>query len=115
KVTGAGRSLMELRSILDWDIAPKLRSVPGIVEVNTHGGELTTYEVQVSREKLTSYRIPLGKLIGALERNNANAGGAYIEHGERQSLIRGEGLIGSLGDIEHIVVGASPNRTHLHS
>ena len=46
KVTGSGRSLMELRSVLDWEIAPKLRSVPGIVEVNTHGGELKTYEVQ---------------------------------------------------------------------
>src|SRR4029077_13678458 len=47
KVTGPGRSLMDLRSILDWEIAPKLRTVPGIVEVNTHGGEVKTYEVSL--------------------------------------------------------------------
>lgn len=57
KVTGRDRSLMELRSILDWEVAPKLRTVPGIVEVNTHGGELKTYEVQVDNDKLSSYRI----------------------------------------------------------
>jgi cobalt-zinc-cadmium resistance protein CzcA len=111
KVTGAGQSLMDLRSILDWQISPKLRSVPGIVEVNPHGGELKTYEVQVDNNKLTSYRIPLSKLIDTLTRNNANAGGAYLERAEQQSLIRGEGLITSLADIENIVVGVSPTGT----
>ena len=111
KVTGLGRSLMELRSILDWEIAPKLRGVPGIVEVNTHGGELKTYEVQIDNDKLTSYRIPLRKIIESLGRNNANAGGAYLERAEQQSLIRGEGLITSLADVENIVVGVSPSGT----
>ncbi|MEI9811291.1 MAG: CusA/CzcA family heavy metal efflux RND transporter [Acidobacteriota bacterium] len=111
KVTGEGRSLMDLRSILDWDIAPKLRGVPGIVEVNTHGGELKTYEVQLDNDKLTSYRIPLSKVMEALERNNANAGGAYLERDEQQSLIRGEALISSLEDVENVVVGVSPSGT----
>ncbi len=111
KVAGEGHSLMELRSILDWDIAPKLRSVPGIVEVNTHGGELKTYEVQVESDKLTAYRIPLSKVLSALERNNANAGGAYLERSEQQSLIRAEGLITSLQDIENIVIGVSSTGT----
>ncbi len=111
KVTGPGRSLMELRSILDWEIAPKLRAVPGIVEVNTHGGELKTYEVQIDSDKLMAYHVPLEKLIAALERNNANAGGAYLERLEEQSLVRGEALISSLADIEKIVVGVSPTGT----
>ena len=111
KVTGSGRSLMDLRSILDWDIAPKLRSVPGIVEVNTHGGELKTYEVQLDRDKLMAYHVPLEKLISALGRNNANAGGAYLERNEEQSLVRGEALISSLVDIENIVVGVSASGT----
>ncbi|MEQ1948583.1 MAG: CusA/CzcA family heavy metal efflux RND transporter [Bryobacteraceae bacterium] len=111
KVSGKDRTLMELRSILDWDIAPKLRSVPGIVEVNSHGGELKTYEVQVDNDKLTAYHIPLARVIDALERNNANAGGASLERFEQQSLIRGEGLIQSLADIESIVVGASSTGT----
>jgi len=111
KVTGPGRSLMELRSLLDWDIAPKLRSVPGIVEVNTHGGQLKTYEVQVDSSKLMAYHVSLEKLISALEKNNANAGGAYLERMEEQSLVRGEALISSLADIEKIVVGVSPTGT----
>ena len=111
KVTGSGRSLMELRSVLDWDVAPKLRSVPGIVEVNTHGGELKTYEVQIDSDKLMAYHVPLEKVISALEKNNANAGGAYLERLEEQSLVRGEALITSLADIEKIVVGVSPTGT----
>ena len=54
KVTGEGRTPMELRTILDWDIAPTLRGVPGVVEVNTQGGELKTYEVEIDSEKLTA-------------------------------------------------------------
>ncbi|QEE30480.1 efflux RND transporter permease subunit [Terriglobus albidus] len=111
KVSGGGRSAMELRSILDWQIAPKLRLVPGIVEVNSHGGELKTYEVEVDNDKLASYHVTLGRVIEALSKNNANAGGAYLEHYEQQSLIRGEGLITSLTDIENIVVSASPTGT----
>jgi cobalt-zinc-cadmium resistance protein CzcA len=109
KVSGKGRSLMELRSMLDWEIAPQLRSTPGIVEVNTHGGELKTYEVQIDNDKLSGYQITLTRVLEALERNNANAGGAYLERVEQQSLIRGEALITTLADIENIVVGSSPS------
>ncbi|MGH9785180.1 MAG: efflux RND transporter permease subunit, partial [Terriglobia bacterium] len=69
KVSGPNYSLMELRSILDWQVAPKLRSVPGIVEVNTHGGELKTYEVQVDSDQLMAYGVTLRRVIEALERN----------------------------------------------
>ncbi len=112
QVKGGGLSNMELRSILDWDIAPKLRSVPGVVEVNTHGGELKTYEVQVNSDKMNAYRIPLSTILHALEESNGNAGGAYLERqGQLQSLIRGEGLISSLEDVEKIVVGVSGTDT----
>jgi cobalt-zinc-cadmium resistance protein CzcA len=83
----------------------------GIVEVNTQGGDLKTYEMAVDSDKLTGYHIPLRRVIEALSKNNANAGGAYLERSEQQSLIRGEGLIGSLSDIENIVVGNSPTGT----
>jgi heavy metal efflux system protein len=75
KISGPKMSLMELRSILDWNVAPKLRSVPGIVEVNSQGGELRTYEVQLDNDKLMAYRISLATILDALEKNNANAGG----------------------------------------
>jgi cobalt-zinc-cadmium resistance protein CzcA len=111
KVTGEGHSLMELRSVLDWEIAPRLRTTPGVIEVNSHGGQLKTYEVQVDSDKLMAYRITLRTVLEALERNNRNAGGAYLERAEQQSLIRGEALIGSLSDIEQIVVSVSPTGT----
>ena len=111
KVAGEYKSPMELRTILDWEIAPKLRTVPGVVEVNSQGGELKTYEVQVDYDKLTAYHIRLQRVIAALQSNNGNAGGAYLEHFEQQSLIRGEALISSLSDIENIVVGVSSTGT----
>ncbi|MDQ2844070.1 MAG: CusA/CzcA family heavy metal efflux RND transporter [Acidobacteriota bacterium] len=111
KVTANDKTPMELRTILDWDIAPKLRTVPGVVEVNSQGGELKTYEAQVDDDKLTAYHIRLQRIIAALQSNNANAGGAYLEHFEQQSLIRGEALINSLSDIENIVIGVSSTGT----
>jgi cobalt-zinc-cadmium resistance protein CzcA len=111
KVTGPGKTPMELRTILDWNIAPKMRLVPGIVEINSQGGEVKTYEVEVDSDKLTGYHVPLSRVLEVLPKNNANAGGAYVERSEQQSLIRGEGLIGSLADIENIVVSSSPTGT----
>jgi len=106
EVRGEGRSLMDLRSILEWDIAFKLRSVPGVVEVNSYGGELKTYEVQIDPDKLVSYNISLETVFDALEGNNANAGGAYLERAQEQYVIRGEGLVESIADIDNIVVAA---------
>lgn len=104
EVRGEGKTPMELRTILEWEIAPRLRAIPGVVEINSFGGELKTYEVQVFHERLAQYNVSLTDLFDALERNNANAGGAYIVRDAEQYLIRGEGLITSLDDIGDIVV-----------
>jgi cobalt-zinc-cadmium resistance protein CzcA len=101
---GHNYSLMDLRTILDWQIAFQLRSVPGVIEVNTFGGQLKTYEVQVDPNKLLNYDISLSRIFEALQQNNANSGGGYIVHGAEQRLIRGEGLISSLDDIRNIVL-----------
>ncbi len=106
EVRGDGHSAMELRSILDWDIALKLRSVPGVVEVNTYGGERKTYEVQLDSDKLVGYGLSLQDVMQAIEKNNFSTGGAYIEHNQEQRVIRGEGLVTSLEDIGNIVVSA---------
>ncbi|MCC6509222.1 MAG: efflux RND transporter permease subunit [Pirellulaceae bacterium] len=97
-------NLMELRTILDWQIAFQLRSVPGVIEVNTFGGELKTYEIQVDPDKLRNYSISLTRLFEALQENNANAGGGSIEHGYEQRLIRGEALVSTLEDVGSIVL-----------
>ncbi len=114
EVRGQGYSQMELRSILEWNVSPQLRSVPGVVEVNTYGGELKTYEVQLDADRLVSYNIPLSTVFDAVEKNNANSGGGYIEHNQEQYVIRAEGLVGSLEDIGNIVVGATKGGTPVY-
>ena len=93
EVRGDGYSPMDLRSILDWQIAFRLRSAPGVVEVNSYGGELKTYEIQLDPNLLVSHRVSLDMVFDALRDNNANTGGAYIERAQEQYVIRGEGLI----------------------
>ena len=61
--------------------------------MNAWGGELKTYQVSLDASRLVSYKIPLDKVFDALQKNNTNAGGAYIIHGGEQYVIRGEGLI----------------------
>ncbi|MBV1859744.1 MAG: CusA/CzcA family heavy metal efflux RND transporter, partial [Nannocystaceae bacterium] len=102
-------SAMKLRTVLEWQVVHHLRSVPGVVEVNPFGGELETYEVQVDPERLLAQGIGLDRVLVALKENNANAGGAYIEHAGEQRLIRGVGLVETLWDIESILV-ATPQR-----
>ena len=111
QVRGPGRSLMDLRAILDWDVAPKLRLVPGVVEVNVNGGELKTYEVRVRADQLIRYRIGIDQLLRALEANNGARGGAALERNGEQQLIRGEALIETVADIAGIVLAASETGT----
>lgn len=107
-------SQMELRSILDWQIAYQLRTVPGVVEVNTFGGLLKTYEVQIEPEKLRRYNLGLDNVIEAMEKNNSNAGGAYIERSAEALYIRGEGLIKTLDEVGEIIVTTSAQGTPVY-
>lgn len=99
-------SLTDLRTILDWYIKPRLRTVPGVIEVNSFGGREKQYEVQADPARLLSYGLSLRQILEALERNNVNAGGAYLERGGEQQLLRGVGLIRNVKDIEDIVVAS---------
>lgn len=103
-VEGEGYSLAQLRTILDWDIAFRLRTVPGVVEVNPQGGLAKQYQVVVDPAKLIAYGLPLSGVFEALERNNANAGSGYIEHNQELYIIRGEALATSVADLENIVI-----------
>ncbi len=111
----ASRNLMKLREILDWQIAPQLRGVPGVIEVNTNGGALRSYEVRPDPEKLREFKIPLEKLFEALELNNANEGGGYLLlRSQEQRLVRGEGLIRSLEDVRNVVLDARGDGTPIY-
>ncbi len=95
---------MELRTMLEWDVAPKLREVSGVTEINTHGGFYKTFEVQPDPNRLTSYGIPLQQLFESLQQNNATAGGGYVVHNGEQRFIRGVSLLKNEDDIRHVVV-----------
>ncbi len=110
-VEGEGVSAMERRTILDWMIAPRLRAVPGVTEVNTWGGLPKQYQVVVDPAKLRAHGLALKQVFEAVERGSMNAGGGYIEHNREQYIVRGEGLVGSLSDIEKIVLAAGPGGT----
>jgi cobalt-zinc-cadmium resistance protein CzcA len=95
---------MELRSVLDWFVAYELRAVPGVVEVNSFGGELKTYEVEVIPDRLRALEVSLNELFEALERNNATAGGGYLVRSGEQLLVRGEGRIQGLDEIGDVLI-----------
>jgi len=102
-------SLQELRTMQDWIVRRQLLGTPGVADVSTFGGELKQYEVAVMPEKLRAFGLSINDVFDALESNNQNTGGAYIEKGPRVLYIRSEGLVGSRDDIENIVV-KSTNR-----
>jgi cobalt-zinc-cadmium resistance protein CzcA len=104
EVRGPGRSLMDLRSILEWEIAPVMRKVSGVTDINAHGGHAKSYEVRVDPDRLSSHGIALGEVLSALERNNASTGGGYIVRNGEQRFIRGEALLANVADIEKVVV-----------
>ena len=95
---------MELRTIQDWIVRRQLLGTPGVAEVSSFGGKLKQYEIAVKQEKLKSMGITIGDVFEALEKNNQNTGGAYIEKGPTVLYIRTEGLTGSIEDIEKVVV-----------
>lgn len=95
---------MELRSVLDWFVGYELRSVPGVVEVNSFGGELKTYEVEVLPDRLRALDISLNSLFESLEKGNATAGGGYLVRSGEQLLVRGEGRIQSLDEIGDVLI-----------
>lgn len=94
----------ELRTIQDWIIRRQLMSVPGVAEINTLGGHLKQFEISINPDKLRSSSLTITELFDALEKNNENTGGSYIEKGDNAYFIRGLGLVGNISDIENIVV-----------
>jgi cobalt-zinc-cadmium resistance protein CzcA len=112
--TDACYTPMELRTLLDWNVNYQLRSVPGIVEVNSFGGELKTYQVTIDPERLVAYGLTTGDLLAALEANNRNVGGGYIAHQGEQYLVRGEGLIEDLEGLGSIVLSHDEQGTPVY-
>jgi heavy metal efflux system protein len=96
--------VMALRSIQDWIVRRQLLGTAGVADVASFGGYLKQYEIAINPDKLRSYNLGLDDVFTALQKNNQNTGGAYIDKKPTAYFIRSEGLIGSLEDIEKIVV-----------
>lgn len=98
------RSPMELRSLQDWTIAPQLRTVPGVAEVNAADGSVKQYQVIVEPRALLARGIAVDEVVTALQKNNQNAGGGVLERNGERVLIRSVGLATKLSDLEKVVV-----------
>lgn len=97
-------SPMELRTMLEWEISPRLRQVSGVTEINTHGGFYKTFEVQPDPDRMTSYGVPMEMLFQRLLANNNTSGGGYVIHHGEQRFIRGVSLLENTEDIENVVI-----------
>lgn len=96
--------LTDLRTMQEWIVTPQLKSVAGVNEINSFGGYFKQYQVVVSPEKLVKYGVTVEDVHTAIGSNNGNVGGNILERDTDQYIVRGVGLIQSLGDIESIVL-----------
>ncbi len=97
-------TIADLRSMQDWIVQRQMAMVEGVVEVNAIGGKIKQYEVAVDPNDLNAIGLTITDVFNALEANNQNTGGAYIEKNHQANFIRGEGLVRSLEDIKKITV-----------
>lgn len=102
---------MELRTIQDWVVRRQLLGTEGVADVASFGGDLKQYEVAVNPATLKSMGVTMTEVFDALQKNNQNTGGAYIEKGPNVLFIRTEGLIGKIPDIENTIVKNLPDGT----
>jgi cobalt-zinc-cadmium resistance protein CzcA len=105
-VTGSGPSLAKVREAQDWIIKPQLRSVPGVAEVNSWGGDERQLQVVVDPLELRRFDLSLGELAEALEANNTNVGGGTLDRAGESSLIQGIGLATRAEDVADMVVAS---------
>lgn len=101
--------VMQLRTIQDWIVRRQLLGTAGVAEVASFGGKLKQYEIAINPYKLKSYSITIDEVFSALEKNNQNTGGAYIEKGPTVLFIRSEGLVTNENDIGNVVVKNTAN------
>ncbi len=94
----------QLRTLLDWEIVPKLRSVPGVIEVNTQGGDLKQFQVVIDRARLEAHHLTLANVVDGLRVANLNVGGGYIERRGEAYSIRGQGMLRGEGEVADVVL-----------
>ncbi|HSO32207.1 MAG TPA: CusA/CzcA family heavy metal efflux RND transporter [Labilithrix sp.] len=114
KSTKGDKSLMDLRTVLDWQIGPRLKLVPGVVEVNAFGGEARSLELALDPRKMAAAGVGVAEVAAAIERNHVASGGAYFTDGRETVTVRAEGRIASAKDLGEVVVERKSARTPLY-
>jgi cobalt-zinc-cadmium resistance protein CzcA len=113
EVQSPQRSPMELRTLLEWEIAPRLREVAGVTEINSMGGFFKTFEIRPDPDQLMTQGLTLADLYDRIEASNASAGGGYVVHHDEQRFIRGQALLSGAEDLRNIVLRRSENGSPL--
>ena len=103
--------LGELRALQDWFLKFELKTIPGVAEVATLGGLVQQYQIQVDPDKLRNYRIPLSKVVSAVQSANQETGGAVIETAEAEYMVRAHGYLNTLDDFRNIPLQVTANGT----
>ncbi|MCB1160148.1 MAG: efflux RND transporter permease subunit, partial [Leptospiraceae bacterium] len=104
---------MDLRSYLDWELAKKLKSLPGVIDINIIGGEYKQYQILIDPIKLAVYKVTLSHILDVLKKSNINVGGGYIMKGTEQLVIRGEGQFKSIEEIGNTAIRTNKDGTPL--
>ncbi|MDF3820467.1 CusA/CzcA family heavy metal efflux RND transporter [Leptospira sp. 96542] len=97
----------ELRSFIDWDLSKKLKSVPGVIEVNTLGGTLKQYQILIDPKRLLSHNLTISEIIENIKSANFNTGGGYVQKGFEQLVIRGEGQFEGIEELKRVAIRTS--------
>jgi CzcA family heavy metal efflux pump len=126
-VTSKKRSLMELRTIVDWTIVPHLLAIPGVADVNVFGGEVRQFQVQIDPAKLVQYQLNINEIVAATQKTTGVSGAGYIQNSNQRIIINIEGQANTtaalakavllhkngqsikLSDIGHVLEGAAPS------
>ena len=105
-VEGDGYTTTELRTIQDWIVKRGIQTVSGVAKVISQGGHVRQYQIKVYPDRLLEYDLTLDDVIGAVQKNNSNLGAGIIEKGSEELIVRSLGLVGTVNDIENIVLDA---------
>lgn len=103
-LTSENHNETELRSFVDWDLAKKIKSVPGVIEVNTLGGSLKQYQILIDPKRLQVHNLTISEILENLKTANFNTGGGYVQKGYEQLVIRGEGQFEGIDEIKRVAV-----------
>ena len=105
-VTGQGGDATEMRTVHDWVIKPPLRTVRGAAEINSWGGYVKQYQIQLNPDRLIKFRITFDQVVAAVKNNNLNVGGGNIRQPSGMLLVQGLGRTSNIEEIERIVIAA---------